>query len=181
MKPRWMWLGEPGCNFVRGGNPIISPYNLSDKVIDWKSMWFYIRNLSSSLPFRTPGPPVKKSNWNSKGSGWDQVNFLLGEIEKLKVEHQICGASVIANWSMPRIQPLQRRVHFGFQYEGETDPSHYTRTKITEDDLKDQVLELLKNVPEVANVAGTFSVARRPREVLFRVVDWSVVRVLLVE
>jgi len=31
-------------------------------------------------------------------------------------------------------------------------------------------LELLKNVPEMANVAGTFSAVRRPREVLFRVV-----------
>ena len=72
---------------------------------------------------------------------------------------------------MRRFQPLQRRIHFGFQYEGETDPSRYTRTKITEDDLKDRVLELLKNVPEVANVAGTFSDARRPREVLFLVVD----------
>ena len=51
------------------------------------------------------------------------------------------------------------------------DPSHYTRTKITENDLKDRVLGLLKNVPKMANVAGTFSAARRPREVLLRVVD----------
>ena len=66
---------------------------------------------------------------------------------------------------------MQRRVHLGFQYEGEMDPSRHTRTKITEDDLKDRVLELLKNVPETTNVAGTFSAARRPREVLLRVVD----------
>ena len=77
-------------------------------------MWFYIRNLSSSLPLRTPGPPVKKSSWNSKGSGGDQVNFLLGEIEKFKAEHQVCGVSVIAHWSMRRIQLLQRRVNLGF-------------------------------------------------------------------
>ena len=134
-------------------------------------MWFYVRNLSSSLPLRTPGPPVKRSNWNSKGSGGDQVNFLLGEIERLKADHQICGASVIAHWSMRRIQPLQRRVNLGFQYTGEADPSRYTRTKIFEDDLKDRVLELLKNMPGTANVAGTFSAVRRPREVLFRVVD----------
>ena len=134
-------------------------------------MWFYVRNLSSSLPLRTPGPPVKKSNWNSKGSGRDQVNFLLGEIERLKADHRICGASVIAHWSMHRIQPLQRRVNLGFQYTGEVDPSHYTETKIVEDDLKDRVLELLKNVPEMTNVAGTFSAVRRPRKVLFRVVD----------
>jgi hypothetical protein len=89
----------------------------------------------------------------------------------LKAEHQICGASVIASWSLRRIQPLQRWVNLGFHYTGDADPSRYTRTKITEDDLKDRVLGLLKNVPETANVAGTFSVVRRPREVLFRVVD----------
>jgi hypothetical protein len=50
-------------------------------------------------------------------------------------------------------------------------PSRYTRIKITEDDLKDRVLGLLKNVPETANVAGTFSASRRPREVLLRVAD----------
>ena len=116
---------------------------------------------------------MKKSNWNSKGSGGggDQVNFLLGEIERLKAEHQICGAAVIAHWSMRRIQPLQRRANLGFKYTREADPSHYTRTKITEDELLDRVLELLKNVPGTTNVAGTFSAVRRPREVLFRVVD----------
>ena len=72
---------------------------------------------------------------------------------------------------MRRIQPLQRRVNLGFQYTGEADPSRYTRTKISEDDLKDRVLELLKNVPGTANVADSFSTVRRPREVLFRVVD----------
>ena len=130
-------------------------------------MWFYIRELSSSLPLRTPGPPVKKSNWNSKGSGGNEVNFLLGKIERLKADHQICGASVIAYWSMRRIQPLQRRVNLGFQYTGEADPSRYTRTKIAEDDLKDRVLELLKNVPGTANISETSNAVRHPREVLF--------------
>ena len=60
-------------------------------------MWFYVRNLSSSLPLRTPSPHVKKSNWNSKGGRADQVNFLLGEIEGLKADHQITGASVVAH------------------------------------------------------------------------------------
>ena len=51
------------------------------------------------------------------------------------------------------------------------DPSRFSRSKITEDDLKDRVLGLLKNVAGTANIAGTFSASRRPREVLFRVVD----------
>lgn len=109
---------------------------------------------------------MKKSNWNSKGNGRDQVNFLLREIEKLKADHHICSASVIANWSMRRIQPLQRWGPFGLPvYEGE-DPSCYSRSKITEDELKDRVLGLLKNVPGMANVTGTFSAGKHPREVL---------------
>jgi hypothetical protein len=72
---------------------------------------------------------------------------------------------------MRQILPLQRRANLGFQYAVEVDPSRYTQTKITEDDLKDRVLGLLKNVPETANVARTFSAVRRPRKVLFQVVD----------
>ena len=72
---------------------------------------------------------------------------------------------------MRRIQLLQRRVNLGFQYTGDADPSRYTRTKITEDDLKDRVLELLKNVPGTANIAGTFSAVKHPREVLLRVAE----------
>ena len=132
-------VGGAGLQFCQGKKPKYIPYELSDKVIDCMEMWFYVRNFSSSLPLRTPSPPVKKLSWNSRGSNADQVNFLLGEIEGLKVDHQICGASVIVHWSMRRIQPLQQRVHLGFQYTGEMDPSCFSRSNITEDDLKDRV------------------------------------------
>ena len=67
----------------------------------------------------------------------------------------------------------------GFQYTGETDPSCYSRSKINEDDRKDRVMRLLKNVAGTANIAGTFSAGRHPREVLLRVEDCSLSRVLL--
>ena len=70
-------------------------------------------------------------------------------------------------------------VHLGFQYTGGTDPSRYSRSKVAEENLKDRVLGLLKNVAGTANIAGTFSAGRRPREVLLRVVDCSLNRVLL--
>ena len=91
-------VGAAGLQFRQGKKPEYISYDLSDKVIDWKGMWFYVRNLSSTLPVRTPGPPVKRPSWNSKGGRVDQVNFLLGEIEKLKADHPICGASMIAHW-----------------------------------------------------------------------------------
>ena len=89
-------------------------------------MWFYVRDDPSSLPHRTAGPPVKKASWNSRGDRIDQVNFLLEEIEILKKEYQISGASVIAHWSLRRVQPLQQRIHLGFEYVEETNPSRYT-------------------------------------------------------
>ena len=99
-------VGGAGLQFLQGKKPRYIPYKLSDKVIDWKEMWFYVRNMSSFLPLRTPGPPVKKSSWNSRGGNVDQVNFLLGEIERLKADHQICDASVITHWMLQWIQPL---------------------------------------------------------------------------
>lgn len=62
----------------------------------------------------------------------DQVNFILGEIERLKADHQITSVSMVAHWSLQRVQPLQRRVHLAFQYTGEEDPTRYTRDKISE-------------------------------------------------
>ena len=78
-------------------------------------------------------PPCEEVELEFQGKWGGQVNFLLGEIQRLKADHQICGASVITHWSMRRIQPLQRRVHLGFQYMGGSDPSRYSRSKITED------------------------------------------------
>jgi len=49
-------VGGAGVQFWQGKKPKYIPYELSEKVIDWKEMWFYIRNLSSSLPLKTPGP-----------------------------------------------------------------------------------------------------------------------------
>jgi hypothetical protein len=83
--------------FRQGKKTKYIPYELSDKVIDCKEMWFYLRNLSSSLPLRTPGPPMKRPSWNSRGGRADQVNFLLGDIEGLKADHQITGASVVVH------------------------------------------------------------------------------------
>ena len=60
-----------GLQFHQGKKPKYIPYELSDKVIDWKEMWFYLRNLSSSLPLHTPGPPVKRRSSNSRGGRAD--------------------------------------------------------------------------------------------------------------
>ena len=132
---------------------------MTDKVIGWKDLWFYVENLVPSLSPRSSGPPVKRATWNSRGGNLDQVNFLLGEIDLLKRENRISGASVVADWSLRRIHPLQ--------FTGEKDPTRYTRFKISHVDLKRQVDRLLKGVTGETRMKGTFKAGRHPREVLF--------------
>ena len=122
-------------------------------------MWFYVQNESPSLPRRSTGSPVKKDSWNSREGSVGQINFLLGEIDLLKKDHQISGASVIAHRSD------QQRVNLGFQFIGEKDPTRYTQFRISHDDLKHRVNRLLKNVAGEAKIGGTFRARRRPREV----------------
>ena len=124
---------------------------------------------------------MKKPSWNSRGGNVDQVNFLLGEIERLKADHQITGASVIVHWILRRVQPLQQWVHLGFQYTGEEDRTRYTRAKISKDELKDRVAGLLKNVVRKSSLSWMLRASRRPREELLRVVDCSLNQVLFVE
>ena len=96
----------------------------------------------------------------------DQVNFLLGEIDLLKKKNKISRALVVAHWSLRRVQPLQQRVHLGFQFTGEKDPTRYTRFKISNADLKRRMDRLMKGVTGEASIKGTFKAGRRPREVL---------------
>ena len=56
---------------------------------------------------------------------------------------------------------------------GETDPSRFTQSMISEVELKDRVARLLKNVVGKANISRTFRAGRRPLVVLLRVVDYS--------
>ena len=86
---------------------------------------------------------------------------------------------MVAHWSLRRVQLLQRQVHLTFEYTDEEDPTRYTREKIFEDELECQVAALLKNIDWRPSLSGAFRASRCPREVLLRVVDCSLNRVLL--
>ena len=65
-----------------------------------------------------------------------------------------------------RIQPLQARESFGFQYQETTDPSRYSKEEISDDVAFSRVQRLLKNVKKIPVDPGTFSDANPPKQVL---------------
>ena len=65
-----------------------------------------------------------------------------------------------------RIQPLQARGSLGFQYQGTTDPSRYSKEEISDDVAFSRVQRLLRNVKKVLVGPDTFSAANPPNQVL---------------
>ena len=51
-------LGGAGLQLRQRKDRVYIPYDLSNKVIKWKSKWFYVENQSSSFPSITPDPPI---------------------------------------------------------------------------------------------------------------------------
>jgi len=65
-----------------------------------------------------------------------------------------------------RIQPLQARGSLGFQYQGTTDPSRYSKEEISDDVAFSRIQRLLRNVKKIPVVPESFSAANPPKQVL---------------
>ena len=59
-----------------------------------------------------------------------QIPELLEMIANLR-QKRISGESVAFDWMKRRIQPLQARITFGFEYQGRSDPSRCSEEEIT--------------------------------------------------
>ena len=75
------------------------------------------------------------------------------------------------DWMKRRIQPLQARESFGFQYQGTTDPSRLLEEEISDDIAFSREKRLLKNVDNVPVVPGNFLLRIHLNRYLIRVVD----------
>ena len=96
--------------------------------------------------------------------GLAQVNELLDMIDHLK-KMKITGASVVGNWVMRRIQPLQKRANLGYEYTGEGDPSCLDSKKISDADALRLVSRVLDGVEARPVLGEDFRHNSRPREV----------------
>ena len=106
------------------------PYKLSQKVIDWKPKWFYVENHGNSLPSILVGPPIHRAEWLKKPLDTSQIPELLEMIASLK-QKGISGEAVAFDWMKRRIQPLQARVTFDFEYRGKNDLSRCSEEEIS--------------------------------------------------
>jgi len=78
----------------------------------------------------------------------------------------LTGEAVMFDWMKQRIQPLQARESTGFQYQGTTDLSRYSKEEISDDIAFSRVQQLLRNVKKIPVVPSAFSAVNPPKQVL---------------
>ena len=108
--------------------------------------------------------PIQRPEWNKKPVDDSQILDLLEWIANLK-QKQIIGEAGIFDWMKRRIQPLQAREIFGFQYQGTSDSSRYLQKEISNAEVVSRVQRLLKKVEHVPLIPDTFSASNPPKQV----------------
>jgi len=157
-------VGGAGLQLRQEKDKVYIPYKLSSTVINWKPKWLYIENQWETLPAVTLGPPTRRPEWNKKLVDNSQISELLDRIVRLR-QKRITGEAVVFDWLKRRIQPLQARETFGFQYQGTTDPSRFSEEEISDREVFSRVQRLLKNVKDVLVVPDAFWSANAPKKV----------------
>ena len=79
------------------------------------------------------------------------------------------GPSVVRNFISRRIQPCQRRVHPGYEYQGSTDPTRTRKEALDKTEVKARIGELFKlanpNYVRLIDIEHAFKLARPPPKV----------------
>ena len=81
-------------------------------------------------------------------------------------QKNVTEEAVMFDWMKRRVQPLQARETFGFQYQGTTDSSRFLEEEISDEEVFSRVHRLLRNVKDVPVVPDTFSAVNPPKQVL---------------
>jgi hypothetical protein len=89
---------------------------------------------------------------------------LLEKIASLK-QKGISREAVAFDWMKCRIQPLQARVTFCFEYQWKNDPSRCSKKEISNGEALRRVQRLFEKMEHVPHLLDTFSVLNPPKEV----------------
>ena len=93
-----------------------------------------------------------------------QVPELLSIIAERR-QKNLTGEAVVFDWMKRRIQPLQARETFSFQYQGTIDSSRVSEEEISSEEVFSRIQRLLRNMKKVPVVPDAFSAANPPKQV----------------
>jgi hypothetical protein len=86
-------------------------------VKDWRVDWFYAENVLLALAVHTNAGPSVNNHWEKEAltlSEIERIKPFLKEIKALKIRG-LSGVGIVTSFIRSRVQPLQERVHYGFE------------------------------------------------------------------
>nr|TKW28628.1 hypothetical protein SEVIR_3G338800v2 [Setaria viridis] len=109
-------------------------YELLESHSGWKEKWFYIGDHDLKLPKVTGHRLEWNNRWIDEPTHGNslQVPELLGKIPQLK-NQGLTGVGVAFSFMKRRVQPLQLRPTWGYEYSSLDDPSRMTLEEISID------------------------------------------------
>ena len=91
---------------------------------------------------------------------------LLDRIAKRRREG-VTGATVVSSWLRRQVQPLQSRIHSGFEYTGLYDPSRFSSENTSRDGAMVLLYNLFEGVNSIPVLPDLFYVNNLPKQVKF--------------
>ena len=108
-------------------------------------------------------PPQVQASWSSIGPGGKQVECILGAIAKFK-DKGVTGDHVVSSFISRRIQPLQRRKHPAFRYEGTQDPTRLSPEAMARSEVVKRCFKILDNFDKSLILPALFSTVNPPEK-----------------
>ena len=107
--------------------------------------------------------PGKRTSWSEKPEHLGQILEIFAMILWKKLD----GPSMVGNFISRRIQPCQRRVHPGYEYQGSVDPTRTRQGALDKIEVKARIGELFNladpNYARLSDIEHAFKLARPPQ------------------
>ena len=84
----------------------------------------------------------------------------------------VTGATVVSSWLKRQIQPLQYRIHPGFEYTGLYDPSLFSSEKTGRDETMVLLYNLFEGVSTIPILPDLFHANNSPNQVGFCIIEF---------
>ena len=93
-------------------------YTLVDSVKNWRAEWFYAGNMLPPLEIHSNAAPVPNARWKKEPMSVMEREGICSFLKQLSAmkDQGLNKVGVVASFIRHQVQPLEERVHYGFEY-----------------------------------------------------------------
>ena len=113
-------LGGAGIQFRAGRKKDYPHYTLVEFMKNWRVEWFYAGNMYLPLGTHSNDTLIPNVRWDKEPMSAAELEGIQPFLKQLSFmrDQGLNGVRIVASFIRRRVQPLQERVHYGFEYVG---------------------------------------------------------------